>query len=230
MNLVGINVGSYVHGCELPGWENVDKAINARFQKIPGLRPLLGAIGLLPGYQDRWPKNLRVHDVRKGLPYQDNSLLYIHSSHCFEHLYQDEGRRFLRECFRVLKPGGIIRLAVPDLEILIRAYLQASPTDGQNGNEKLAADNFVRDLMMMWDTAPRGLINRWIKPLLGKHTTHCWVYDWHSLRERLRQAGFTDVTRRAYLQSAIPEVKFLDVPDKEPESLYIEGTKPVVGA
>jgi len=39
------------------------------------------------------------------------------------------------------------------------------------------------------------------------------------------EAGFTNVTRRAYLESAIPDVKFLDAPDKQPESLYVEGTK-----
>jgi hypothetical protein len=77
MDIVGINVGCCTSPCARPGWENVDKAINARIRNIPGLRRLLGFVGLLPGAEDRWPKKLRVHDIRKGLPYNNNSLLYV---------------------------------------------------------------------------------------------------------------------------------------------------------
>jgi len=228
MNTVGINVGCGTSPCDLSGWENVDKAINARIRNIPGLRRLLGQVGLLPGSQDRWPKNLRVHDIRKGLPYQDDSLLYVYSSHCFEHLYLDQAMKFLRECFRVLKPGGVLRLAIPDLEILIHRYTDAANSNGHGDGNALPADAFVRQLLMVREAAPRGIVDRWFKPVLGKHTIHCWAYDWKSLSTRFMEVGFRDVKRAAYLQSSIPNIESLDLAEKAWESLYVEGTKPAV--
>jgi len=228
MDIVGINIGCGTSPCERPGWENIDKAVNARIRNVPRLRRLLGLLGLLPGSQDRWPKNLRVHDIRKGLRYKDNSLLCIYSSHCFEHLYLDQAIRFLHECFRVLKPGGTLRLVVPDMELLIRRYTEAKQATSQTGRSEFPADTFVRCLLMVREAAPRGLVDRWFKPILGKHTIHCWAYDWQSLSARFLEAGFADVKRCSYLESAIPDIEFLDLAEKANESLYVEGTKPNV--
>jgi SAM-dependent methyltransferase len=188
----------------------------------------LGALRLLPGSRDPWPKNLRIHDVRKGLPYEDNCLLYLYSSHCFEHLYRDQARRFLGECLRVLKPGGILRLVVPDLELLIRQYTHAGQGQDQNARGELPADAFVRQLLMVRESPPRGIVDRWFKPILGKHTIHCWAYDWQSLRARFLEAGFTNVRRCSYLESSIPDIEFLDLAEKKDESLYVEGSKPTI--
>jgi predicted SAM-dependent methyltransferase len=228
MEIVGVNVGCGNSPCQLAGWDNVDKAINARLRNVPGLRRVLGAARLLPGSNDYWPRKLNVHDIRKGLPYRDSSLRYVYSSHCFEHLYLDQAMRFLGECFRVLKPGGILRLVVPDLELLIRGYIEAKQASSEGGHAELPADTFVRHLLMVREAAPRGIVDRWFKPVLGKHTIHCWAYDCQSLSARFLEAGFTDVKRCSYLKSAIPDVDSLDLAEKASESLYVEGTKPNV--
>jgi predicted SAM-dependent methyltransferase len=229
MDIAGINVGCGTSPCDLPGWENVDKAVNARIRNVPGLRRLLGVLGLLPGAEDRWPKRLKVHDIRKGLPYKENSLLYVYSSHCFEHLYLDQAMKLLRECFRVLKPGGILRLAVPDLESYCRQYMEGVQNNGRTGQGEFPADVFVRRLLMVREAAPRGIVDRWFKPVLGKHTIHCWQYDWQSLSARFLEVGFTNVKHCSYRQSAIPDINSLDLAEKASESLYVEGTKPKVG-
>jgi hypothetical protein len=79
---------------------------------------------------------------------------------------------------------------------------------------------------MVREAAPRGLVDRWFKPVLGKHTIHCWAYDAQSLRARFLEVGFTNVKRCSYLESAIPDIEFLDMAEKASESLYVEGTKP----
>lgn len=68
-------------------------------------------------------ENIFFWDIKKGLPYQDNSIDYAYSSHVLEHMDKKGGENLITEIFRVLKPDGIIRLAVPDLEKICREYL-----------------------------------------------------------------------------------------------------------
>ena len=67
--------------------------------------------------------NIIKYDLRKGIPRQDNSCDVVYHSHILEHFSKTDGASFIRECYRVLKPGGIIRIAVPDLEGITREYL-----------------------------------------------------------------------------------------------------------
>jgi predicted SAM-dependent methyltransferase len=75
------------------------------------------------------------HDIRKPLPYPDASLDAVYGSHVLEHLKPNDGLRLLREFYRVLKPGGVARVVVTDLEAICREYLkylelvESDPTD-----------------------------------------------------------------------------------------------------
>lgn len=62
------------------------------------------------------------HDITRGLPYDDASIDGIYSEHFIEHLSQKDIINFLRECRRVLKPGGRVRIATPDLDEIVRQY------------------------------------------------------------------------------------------------------------
>jgi predicted SAM-dependent methyltransferase len=64
------------------------------------------------------------HDLREPLPFPDASFSAIYHSHVLEHLPRRAGRNFIAECFRVAKPGAILRVAVPDLEMIARHYLK----------------------------------------------------------------------------------------------------------
>jgi predicted SAM-dependent methyltransferase len=76
---------------------------------------------------DYSPQNERVrrHDLREPLPFADESFDTIYHSHVLEHLSRERGRALILECFRVLAPEGILRIAVPDLETIARLYLES---------------------------------------------------------------------------------------------------------
>jgi predicted SAM-dependent methyltransferase len=63
-------------------------------------------------------------DLRRGLPEASGTIDVCYSSHVLEHLLTPEAQFLVQDCFRVLKPGGILRLVVPDLENIVREYLR----------------------------------------------------------------------------------------------------------
>jgi hypothetical protein len=65
------------------------------------------------------------HDIRKSLPYPNEYFDACYSSHVIEHMMKNEAFNVIDECYRILKPHGIIRIVVPDLELLVRAYLNS---------------------------------------------------------------------------------------------------------
>lgn len=96
-----------------------------RFKKR---RPLKLNVGCgevkLPGWVniDIEPGADLVIDIRKGLPFDDSSVDFIYSEHVLEHLTFEEGEKILREFYRCLKIGGVLRIAMPDLDYIIRKY------------------------------------------------------------------------------------------------------------
>jgi predicted SAM-dependent methyltransferase len=65
-----------------------------------------------------------IHDLRLALPYADNTVDFIFTEHFFEHIDKDQGLQFLVDCYRVLKPGGRIRISTPDLRYMAQIYLE----------------------------------------------------------------------------------------------------------
>ncbi len=68
-------------------------------------------------------------DLRRGLPFSEGEAAAVYHSHVLDHLTLEDGLAFLQECRRILRPGGILRVAVPDYERLARAYLAALEED-----------------------------------------------------------------------------------------------------
>jgi SAM-dependent methyltransferase len=123
MNYLNLGCGRRFH----PGWVNLD------FSPVA--------------------PNVRAHDLRKGIPYPDETFDVVYHSHVLEHLSKWDAPTFLRECRRVLRPGGLIRIAVPDLEQIARLYLEAleKASHGMPG----WAENYDWMLLEMYDQAVR---------------------------------------------------------------------------
>ncbi len=196
---------------------NIDKSFGPMIERT-GLRRALTRVGLLGEIQSgwEWPTNITRMDVTKDWPWPDGSAEAIYSSHMLEHLTKREAEGFLRKCFRVLRPGGILRLAVPDLESAVEDYLNK-----RNAGEPRAADELNQLFYSMSDFDRDSTIHRFaIKTL---HRPHQWIYDFDSLGSRMRDAGFESITKSAFKDGRLPEVERMDVRE---DSLFIEGIHP----
>ncbi len=117
------------------------------------------------------------HDIKNGLPFPTNSVDMIWGCHVFEHLSYEEGRKFLVDCRRVMKPNGLLRLTVPDADLLTRAYTEGRMDDWEQINSRVAAA--TTQARKLW-------------ALL--HEGHQAIYDELTLLETFREAGFSPVT------------------------------------
>lgn len=64
-------------------------------------------------------------DLRSGIPFPECYFDAVYHSHLLEHLPRHEAKGLIDECYRVMKPGGTLRVVVPDLEAIVREYLKA---------------------------------------------------------------------------------------------------------
>lgn len=151
-------------------------------------------------------------DIRNGLPFSSNSIDSIYSTHMFEHFYPDELKLLLSECLRVLKPGGGVRLIVPNLESAIAAY--------NGGLSSWFDDSFPRHFDSLG-----GRFSNFVF-CDGQHRT---AFDFTYLDELFRKAGFREVERSAegksrLYRSQVPSYQPGDSADL-PHSLYVEAFK-----
>jgi hypothetical protein len=68
-------------------------------------------------------KGVMTYDLARGIPFADNTFELVYHSHVLEHFNQTAAKTFMQECCRVLRPGGILRVVVPDLEQITQLYL-----------------------------------------------------------------------------------------------------------
>ncbi len=149
-------------------------------------------------------------DLRRRWPMLDGCAEYIYCEHFLDHLEFPHGaEKFLRECLRVLEPGGRIRLVVHDLELIARAYLAKDQRFFQESG--FEAPTFAES----------------VNQVARFNDFHRFMYDFDCLTRLLLAVGFTRVTRSAFRSSEVPELNIdIDVPDRPVQSLYVEATKP----
>jgi predicted SAM-dependent methyltransferase len=198
-------------GCGLavaPGWINVDASLNAVLANLP--RALLPLAYRLSGSNRYYTREQYIgllsgnrfvhHDLAHSLPFADASVDVVYSSHFVEHLFRDEAQQLLRESWRVLKPGGLVRVCVPDLAYAVERYRQG------HASEMLEQYFFVEDR----------------SSFLARHK---YMYDFALMQTALTEAGFGAIERRGWRDGAAPDLALLD--NRPEETLYVEARRPV---
>lgn len=239
-----LNLGCGNKTCHDPRVVNIDWSIYLKFKTSAWLRPLV-PIFFHGERLERFhaiPNNVVAHNLSKGIPFADNSVDMVYHSHMLEHLDREVAESFLLEVKRVLKPDGIHRIVVPDLEIFCRAYLDSlsnSKTDTQMAQHHehhvtLLLEQSVR--REAYGTSQQSPPRRWLENrILGdarrRGETHQWMYDKVNLEQKLIQAGYHSVSLHSHTTSNFDEWNSLGLDLNEhngqykPDSLYIEARK-----
>lgn len=146
-----------------------------------------------------------VWDLRRPLPLPSGSCALVHSEHVLEHFDVRAGGRLLRECHRVLAPGGTLRVSMPSLGFVLTRATSAG--DGWRDQEwlRLPAYASIATRAEMLNAAFR-------------YWGHQWLYDEEELRRRLLEAGFTCIELRALGESPIEALRGRET---RPDSLLI---------
>lgn len=129
-------------------------------------------------------------DLRKPLPFDDGSAEFIVNEHFIEHVTRDQAVAILRECHRVLAPGGVLRLSTPDLRFLMEQYLAGDIHEWAGLWEPSTPCCMVNDGMRLWG--------------------HEFLYDQDELTLALHEAGFSEIHFVAWRESQLPELVGLE--------------------
>ena len=199
---VRVNLGSAL--AVAPGWINVDASPNALLAGRSRIVQSLGyrftgssALFDLHEYRRRLNEHRFVHhNLAYGIPFPNASVDFLYSSHFLEHLDRETGIRLMGDCYRALRPGGVIRICVPDLDHAVQIYLSGDTS-------RFLAYFFTDDRE-------------------DRHR-HRFMYNFEMLHDALKDAGFVHVTKCAFRTGHTPDLDKLD--NRRDETLYVEGER-----
>lgn len=178
------------------GWQNFDASPTLRFERLP----LIGR--LYTKNASRFPENVEYGDIVRGLPIASGSCDGIYCSHVLEHLSLEDVRIALHNTHEILRPRGIFRLVLPDLEYFINQYI--------SNNQNDASFQFMKETSLGHEKRNSNL-KEFIVHWLG-NSQHLWMWDYKSIEPELENAGFVGVRKSAFGDCSDP--KFREVEDK----------------
>jgi predicted SAM-dependent methyltransferase len=196
-----LQLGCFHQG--LDGWVNTDITPNLFIAKVPFAATILHRLGVVSDQHYAWHREGRFKGVRymnatKRFPFKNGIFDGVYCCHLVEHLTPAQAEHLFKEVLRVLKPGGVFRVVVPDLESVVSLYDPAHP------------DRFLN---AMYEHVGGSLKN-----------SHKWMYTRESLEGLFVQKGFVGVQSCAYRQGRLPDVEKID---SRPEgSIFVEGQCP----
>lgn len=187
-----------------------------RFNKGPVRVNIGSGDNILPGWLNGevWPGRGTVYmDAAKTLPFKNGSVSFINCEHMIEHLDYQASKKFMKECFRALRPGGILRIATPDLKKLISMY---------SGESDIPTHDILRHHNDYHDREA-GTLCEWFNDHMHLWG-HSFIFDEETLIKDLRHNGFAGIEKCSYGESRYPELRNIEKHDEKSEwmkSAYI---------
>ena len=243
--MILLNLGCGIKTSDDPNVVNIDWSFLLRMWKNPVLK-MVAPLFLDSTRLDRLkclPGNIVIHDLASGIPFPDDSVDAVYHSHLLEHLDRSVALEFMKEVKRVLKPGGIHRICVPDFETLCRNYLSHLEAVVNSTRMSSTHDSVVAAIIEQsvrkeaHGTSLQSPVRRWIENVLfgdarRRGETHQWMYDRCNLAHFLAIAGYENIEARQCGVSGIPDWSRIGLEvdslgrEYKPESLYMEAMKP----
>ena len=210
---MNVNLGSGPHYVD--GWVCYDKSPNIFLSKFPFLKKSLSSLKIINDAQIiSWDPRIKYGDVRV-LRFPDNSIKNFYMSHVLEHVYFEEARQILSNCYKALEKNGTLRICSPDYESFILKYIQEATSDKVS-----AANNFRASLLSHPARRPSTL-----KKFLNSQAGH--IHFWHPFKEQmleiLNEIGYTNVMLKSFQEGTIWKIDEVEL--RGENSFYIEASK-----
>lgn len=199
-NYLGINIGCGINNPK--NWIGLDGGFTHYvMHKLP--KPLCKLFFKFQGMSSQYSfeeyynlsTNFKLihHEVLYGLPFHNDSVPNIFSSHFFEHLFYKDAEFIMKECYRTLRPKGIIRICVPSLSNSVENLVSAInnyKNDNTDEIQKFVTCNIVG--------------------YIASYSNHRYMYDLNRLSTLLEKAGFKNIKEFEFRKGNIPNVVDLD--------------------
>jgi len=210
------------YGCGMScpeGWTNFDASPTLWLQRIPYLGRAFQR------KQPRFPNRVRYGNIVKGLPIAKGSASGVYASHVLEHLCLTDFWIALTNTFDLLKPGGVFRLVIPDLQARARKYIAKL-----DSGDVQASSWFMASSGLGLEIRSRGF-KSFVRALFG-NSSHLWMWDERSMAAALIEVGFINVRRCQFNDSEDEAFHLIEEPgrfyDKQAgiEECAMEAIKP----
>lgn len=186
---------------------NIDLSMIKNLNLGSGKKKLEGYLGL-----DITPGCDLFHNLLSPLPFVDNTIENIFMSHVLEHFTKAQGKYILQECYRVLKPYGVIRISVPDFDIFVKAYIDKDEEFYYQSNGlEIAMDRFEGET----------LNEKFM--FVAKGSGHKEFYNADSMKILFKKSGFGSPVQKQYRDGQIFNIENID--NRPEQSLFIEAVK-----
>jgi hypothetical protein len=192
------------YGCGMSvgkGWLNYDSSPTLRLQRIP----VFGQLASRAKTSAQFPSEVLCGDISSGPLAPPRSCAGVYASHVLEHLSFENFRLALRHTLEMLRPGGLFRLIVPDLEVRARRYLELLASGAEEANSY-----FMESAHLGCKTRAHGF-SAHIREQFG-NSKHLWMWDEPSMRFELLRAGFVSIRRCTFNDSS--DDMFKEVEDR----------------
>ena len=180
---------------------------------------------VVPGWlnADKFKANADIYlNLNARFPFRDNTFTAIYSEHTLEHIPTDHVPALLAECRRVLKPGGLLRLTIPDLDIYAAKYVAGDRAFFEPIISKYA-QKMAKDRKKYWLVRSPG--GAFMSRVVHRFYHHRWMYDFETLKSCLEEISFSKVLKQSCGKSLNPEAGAMDREDRAYETLYVDAVK-----
>jgi len=191
----GINLGC---GLDNPAnWLGIDGGAYVVMQSIP--TPILRLVYRFTTARKSYCEDEYIHRIRRikvlhhdlgyGIPFADSSVPAIYTSHLLEHVTRIDAQRLMKECLRVLKPGGMVRIVVPSLEKQVDKMREAVSCYERGDLQPI--QEYLTSNVVGYNNA---------------YNNHRWMYNFRDLSDLLQRVGFIDITERLFREGNFPDL------------------------